>query len=440
MDYGKIIEDYQKILKEHEDCEKTLNEEYKKLTQKIKESLREASLAENSQEIFSQHFSELFEIWLFSTENANDIHISLNNTKSSKPSLKTPKTQNMLYLQKQKDISKWLNFSTIKQTECLPESQEVIEYMLSEIWQYIFKRHLEFLSPGSNKNTKECSKQNEYFHQNWPLYELINQISKTIDKITKEGVSEKEEISRLPQHKKNSVLENSESLCNHILETYILGSTQIKEKEKWLPELKNQKNTQLHHIIITSELISYFFNYKLKETTEKNEYLKKAKDGICDIYSNLMRGNEILYHAMDAYIKKINEEYVIVRYKSQLLCPKIVFIFTLSIIQEIVKKSLTQPRKNIFYVIDERYRANGISEKSIVSKVEKDIKAYKLIYHYFDNPVSATIKKKEEKLNAWVEKLGNLSYGALDDCLLELTAATKISFEETTVTSIKLKI
>ena len=51
MDYGKIIEDYQKIIKEHEDCEKTLKEEYEKLTQNIKESLREVSLTENSEEI-----------------------------------------------------------------------------------------------------------------------------------------------------------------------------------------------------------------------------------------------------------------------------------------------------------------------------------------------------------------------------------------------------
>ena len=35
MDYGKIIEDYQKILKDHGDCEKTFDEEYKKSLERL---------------------------------------------------------------------------------------------------------------------------------------------------------------------------------------------------------------------------------------------------------------------------------------------------------------------------------------------------------------------------------------------------------------------
>ena len=56
MNYGEIIEDYQKIVKEHENCEKTFNEEYEKLTDTINKKLQEYSLAENSQQIFSKHF------------------------------------------------------------------------------------------------------------------------------------------------------------------------------------------------------------------------------------------------------------------------------------------------------------------------------------------------------------------------------------------------
>ena len=113
-------------------------------------------------------------------------------------------------------------------------------------------------------------------------------------------------------------------------------------------------------------------------------------------------------------------------------------MFIISVIQEVVRKALTQSRNNIFYNINKQSRDNGLSEKIIITKIKIDAKAYMHIYHYFDKPKSSsTIKNKEKELNKWLEELNKLRYGVLDDYLFDLAEAAQISFEETTVTSIK---
>ena len=70
MDYKKIIEEHQAIQALCGDCKSLQKEEYQELIRDIKESLQGKSLQE-----YSEHFSELFDIWLVSTETTTDIDI-----------------------------------------------------------------------------------------------------------------------------------------------------------------------------------------------------------------------------------------------------------------------------------------------------------------------------------------------------------------------------
>jgi hypothetical protein len=245
--------------------------------------------------------------------------------------------------------------------------------------------------------------------------------------------------SDLTDDKKKEIIGNTDELCEYILETYILNAKQSKgTSERWIPKPKTQKEIQLSHIIATSELVSYIFEYKLMPVKAKNAYLKKAEEIVEDIYNNLIN-NDRLYKEIKLHIEEnINEEKLI-KYNNELLSPRTVFVLVISIIQEVVRRTLTQSRNNIFNYINKQSRDKGLDEKSIMDKVKKDATSYIKIIHYFEKPVSATIKKKKDQLNIWLEELNKLRIGVLDEYLFNLAEATQISFEEITQTSISIK-
>ena len=123
--------------------------------------------------------------------------------------------------------------------------------MLKELWLHIFKNRFAFLSVEEDMNKEKYVNIKKYFHQNWPLYELMNQISKTVDQIIQDGEDKKIKISSFNLIQKDEVIANTEEICQHILETFILGKT---ISSKWIPELNSYKEIQLSHIIATSDL------------------------------------------------------------------------------------------------------------------------------------------------------------------------------------------
>ncbi len=410
MDYKKIIEEYQTIQSLYGDCKNSHKERSKKLLRDIKESLH----GKSSQE-YSKYFSEMFDMWLVATKE-----------ETSSTSHQKPLTHN-----KKTEVSKLIDFSSISHANKLHEEKKIIEYILGVLWEHILQNKLMFFI------FKEDNKNYKYTHKNWPLYELLNQISNTINQIVHEGKSKEIKNSSLSQDDKEDVIANTEELCQHILETYILGLKQSKKTSiKWFPELKTNKDIQLPHIIATSDLVSYMFDYKLMSTKKRNNYLKDAKNCVENIYNKLINGN-ILYNAIESYINENDKEDIVVEYKKHLLSPRTVFIFIISIIQEVVRKTLTQNRNNIFYTINKNFRDTGISEEALINKIKKDAKAYMQILYYLEKPVSVTIKNKEKKLKEWFKELEKLRYGIFDDYLSTLDKATKISFDETVKTSIK---
>ena len=468
MDYIYFINKDRQIQKEYGDCESMYHENYQALTQELKESLQNKSLQE-----YSKYFSQLFDIWLVAMATTRSIHIFPFNDKNLDEKYKIYREQTTFFENKEQEmpiaaappdlpksdskeslsenkrkqtVAKLLNFSSIRVKD-LYESKKIIEDGLNELWLCIFQKKLSFLSLNSedDNNKKECSEIDEYFHKNWPLYELINQISRTIYQVGEDGKNQKTKITNLKEFEKNNLIENTEQVCQYILETYILDSKHTldlfaaKRKNSsinWFPKLETSKEILLPHIIATSDLVSYIFEYKLMSPRLKNEHLKKVKKNVVDIYNKLIQGN-ILYDAIDSYLNYNKEEDIIVtKYKAHILCPKIVFIFVISIIQEVIRKILTQSRNNIFHNILNQKRDKGFDKDAILTKINKDVKSYMLIYRYYDNPVSQTLKKKEQQLNTWVIELNKLRYGVLDDYLFDLAEAAQISFKETTETSI----
>lgn len=454
MDYKKIIEEYQAIQALCGDCKSSQKENSKKLIRDIKESLKNKSFQE-----YSQLFSELFDIWLVSTETTTDIDILPFDDQKMDAKYKEYREQTSIFPispkddfpiaaakepptyefkeksieDRQKRVDKLLDFSSISKPDTLLESRAIIEYTLNELWSHIFQNRLAFLNLEDDKSEKKHLKIDKYFHQNWPLYELMNQISKTVDQVIQEGKDKKVKISSFDLFQKDEIVANTEEICQHILETFILGKS---SSSKWAPELSTYKEIQLSHIIATSDLVSYIFEYKLMPIKKKNNYLKEVKKNVENIYNNLINGN-VLYDAIGSYIDNHNEEEIIVDYNKHLLSPRIVLIFIIAVVQEVVRKSLTQSRNNIFFTINKKFRDEGLSEQSIMTRIKKDANAYMLILHYFDKPVSSTIKNKEKKLNVWLKELNKLRYGVLDDYLFDLAEAAQISFKEKTVTSIK---
>lgn len=454
MDYKKIIEEYQAIQALCGDCKSSQKENSKKLIRDIKESLKDKSFQE-----YSQLFSELFDIWLVSTETTPDINIfpfddqvldkkykeyreqtsifpiSLKDDLPIAASKKLPtyELKEKSIEDRQKRVDKLLDFSSISQPDILPKSRAIIEYTLSELWSHIFQNRLAFLNLEDDKREKEHLKIDKYFHQNWPLYELMNQISKTVDTIIQEGKDQRIKIASFDLFQKEEVIANTEEMCQHILETHVLGK---QPSSKWIPQLSTYKEIQVSHIIATSDLVSYMFKYKLMSKKKQTNYLEEVNKSVENIYNNLICRN-VLYDAICSYINENDKEEIVINYKNHLLSPRIILMFIISIIQEVVRKALTQSRNNIFHNINGQSRDKGLSEKFIITEIKKDAKAYMHIYHYFDKPVSATIKKKEKQLNEWIQELNKLRYGVLDDYLFDLAEAAQISFEETTVTSIK---
>ncbi len=384
MEYKKIIEEYQAIQKVYEECESSEEKQYQQLIQKIEESLKE-----KSQEELSKEFSYLFDIWLIAnaSESLEDEIYNeglFNNGLNEKPVSETQKIQ--FEIQKEK-VVKFLDFKTISQTDTLLGSQKIIEYILNILWLKIFKQTLTELAIDESYTTNFATIE-KYFHQNWPLYELINQINTTINQMSQHGTSREIKISDLTESEKNEVLENTDEICRNILETYILDIKKNKTSaRKWFPLFTTYRETKLNYILATSELVSYMFEYELMSTKDKKIHREKVQKNIYNIYNNLIYDN-ILYTAIESYINTYDKKDIIVKYKNHLFSPRTILVFTIAIIQEIIKKSLSQSRKNIFFTINGKYRDKGLTEKEIISKIKRDKEKYMLIYHYLDKPGS----------------------------------------------------
>ncbi len=422
MDYGKIIEDYQKIVKDYGDCESTFNEEYNKLTDVI-----DIRLSDESAEKYSEYFSNLFQIWLVASGETIESLMPENKTQATKSKFKD---QDILLHAKKVVVQKLLKFSSLQQVEELKDSEKIIKYTLEVLWKYIFKAKLEFLSPTTNTNTNNFSTNNNHYNQNWPLYELINQIGNTLDSTSQQGRNKEIIISNLTEEEKNELIANSEVFCNYVLDVYILNSDKLQAKEKWLPVLKNSKEVQLSHIIATSNLVGYIFNYKLMRDTKRTNYIHQVETSIHVIFEKLIHHN-IIYDAMRSYIEKYKEKETVVTYKRKDFSPKIILIFIIAIIQEVVTQALTKNILNIFYTIKGGTRLKGMDEKTIIKKIKEDSEIYMLFYSYLKDTSPETNSRNKKSIEIWIENLNNLKFGILDDCLHELSEATQISFEKT---------
>ena len=122
MDYGKIIEDYQKIVKDYGDCESTFNEEYNKLTDVI-----DIRLSDESAEKYSEYFSNLFQIWLVASGETIESLMPENKTQATKSKFKD---QDILLHAKKVVVQKLLKFSSLQQVEELKDSEKIIKYTL----------------------------------------------------------------------------------------------------------------------------------------------------------------------------------------------------------------------------------------------------------------------------------------------------------------------
>lgn len=413
MDYEKLIEEYRSINKQYHDCKILQIEKYNKLLRNFKESLQNKSSEE-----YSNYFSEMFDLWL--------------DTAEEKTTTSSTSQQQTLTPDDEIGFSKILDFSSIFCTNKLDEDKIIIERILGVLWNHLLQDKL--VSSIFIKDDETY----KYSFKNWPLYELINQITKTINQTINEGKSDKNKFSALKEHEKNDVLENTDKVCKYILDTIILSLAENKKTSiNWFPKLKASEAIKLPHIIATSDLVGYILDYKFMTTKKRKSYLEDAKKCVEDIYNNLIKGN-LLYDAIESYINDNDKEVTIIEYKKNLFSPQAVFIFIVSIIQEVTRKTLTQSRYNIFYTINKNYRDTGLDEAMLLQRIKKDSKTYLLFLHYLDNPVPATIKKKEEKIILWLEALDKLRFGIFDDYLSTLAKSTKISFDETTVTSIKI--
>ena len=434
MNYKKLIEDYKVSQELCRNCEKSQEEHYKNLTQNIKESLQGKSPEE-----YSEYFSELFDIWLVITETATDINIDLfNDHKLDKINKKQKPLEGLSNTNEEdnrKDrVRKLLDLSSVSEIHTLHPTKKIIENTLNELWSNIYKNQLTLFNFDNVK--KGDIDINQYFHRNWPLYELINQISKPINQIIKKGEIQKIKFSDFDDEKKIDIVANTEEVCNYLLKSYILNSQENKNM-KWFPQLKTYKEIQLPYIITTSNLVSYIFKYKLKSTTEKNEHLSYVKVIVENIYDNILPKNG-LYDGIEEHMNQNYEEDIVIKYNNHLLSPRTILIFVISIIQDVVKLSLTKNRKNIFRIIKKRgYRDGGLSEQRIIDMIKKDVEIYELIYYYFKKPGRETIKNNKRELNTWIKELNKLRIGVLDDYLFELAETTPISFEETVVRTIK---
>jgi hypothetical protein len=456
MDYKKFMEDYLDINMSIDNCKTSQNENAKKLQKDIKESLQDISFQD-----CSQYFSELFDIWLIASDTTIDIKVdqfdrqeldtryktSTLSTQQNKTTAKRKKDPFSEMMKKstkdrKEKVKGLLDFSSISQLEELPKSKLFIEVLLNQLWQHMFKNNLIFLYPEKQiLKLKKDVKVNKYIQKNWPLYELINQIGKTIINISEEGKTKKVNFSILTKDEQENIIADTEALCTYILESSILNPKENKiRSEKWFPEFSICEEVRFPYIIATTDHISYIFEYKLKEAKAKKNYLRNVADVIEEIHNKTLNKNT-LYDAIALYFdQRKDDENTFVKYKNHFLDPKLIFIFSIATFQEIIKKALTEGQNNLFFRLEGIYRDHGLTEKKITDRIKKDAKAYMLIYNYLDTPGRDTRSIKEEKLNTWLKELHKLTYGVLDDYLFDLADASELEFEETQKSTMRPKM
>lgn len=450
-----IIDKYQQIKLSNTGCVELQEENIYNLKEEIRESFKNLSLNE-----ISEKFSELFQVWsAFSDE---DLSVNVLGYDKKKIELKYKEYMDLFSLllpHKDDELIaasirfedsttesklrklQLLDFADEKIIKNVIASKEITEYMLEILWDCLFQNNLASIDDAeAHLNKKEdidCSEFERNYRKDWVLYELINQVKRYITKLTKEGNIKREAFSALKEDQQVDILSNSSDMCEYILDQYIANDTTIPECiRKWIPkvEIERNKDLLLSNIIITSDLVGYMFEYKLKTTIQKNKLKNEAHQLVHQLYKRLVNGN-VIYDAMFNYVEALEEDYI-VTYNHKAFYPKVVFNFFLSIIQEVIRQTLTKRNDNIFNQLNGSHRDDGLSEKKIISRVKNDAKKYFLMYVYFNKPVQSTFKKKRAELNSWIESLNTLRFGVLDEYLFELSQATKISYKVKTVTEV----
>jgi len=309
MDYKKFMEDYLEINTSIANCKTSQDESRKKLNKDIRESLQDISF-----EDCSRDFSELLDIWLVASDTTINIKVdpvdsqeldtryktSILSGQQSKTIIKRKKIPyteilNKSTMDREEKVKGLLDFSSISQLEELPKNKILIEGLLGQLWKHMFKNDLIFLYPESQTlKLKKDVKINKYIQKNWPLYELINQIGKTIINILQEGKTKKVKFSSLTKYEQENIIADTEELCTYMLESSILNPKENEiRSENWFPEFSIGKEIRLPHIIATSDHISYIFEYKLKETKAKNNYRRNVADVIEEIHHKTLNKNTL---------------------------------------------------------------------------------------------------------------------------------------------------
>jgi len=321
-------------------------------------------------------------------------------------------------------------------------SYRMISYMLEALWECIFQKNLTFLQSSNDsigKNTnKPCDEISKNYNKNWSLYALINYINIYFLQLEDKGEIRERKFSDLTSDEKIDMLSETNDLCVYILDNCLYGDSQ--RKNSWdakLSKIKINRDARLPRVIATSNLVSYIFECSSMKAARKNKYYKDIDSSVRQIYRKTLEGVDI-YAAMEAYLEANDNNYI-VKYKNSSIYPKVALLFVLSLIQEVIKKALTQKTHNIFYKLSSKYRDSGMTEAAILAKVKKDAKSYLHIYHYFDEPSRITLKRKIDKLNRWLADLNQLRFGVLDEYLFTLAQTLSASYEEETITRIKIK-
>ncbi len=434
MSIDKILKDFSQINTQRNKCKKDCDESITGLTNELKASIK-SSLQNKSRQEYSEYFSQVFDMWATHEETFPNINITPFDEEALDEKYKK-------YTSVVSNKVKKKSTKPTEPTEVANDTQKlnkpILEYMLLRIWPNIFKESYKLL------NSKISIAEIKTTANNWLLYELINQISKTISNMRDTSKNEVK-LSSLNSDDIIDLIANTDDICKYILDSCMLAfSKKSSPKIAWFPKLNINKNLQVSNILAKSILVSFMFQHRQMGTIARNIYLSDINTCITDIYVELTNNN-FLYNAIETYMKDENPDETIGMYKNQLISPRIIFIFVISVIQEVIKKALTQSKHNIFYVTKDSKNVSGLTkrdtglrEKDITSEIEKAIEGYKSIYYYFDTPTLETSKKKVKKLNEWIKELNKFRYGVLDDYLFELYRAGEISFEEITTTKTTL--
>ena len=430
MNIDKILKDLNQLNAQKDECKKECSESIRSQGKGLNATIKNF-LQDKSRKEYSEYFSQIFNMWITLEEEYSEINITPFNEESLDERYKEYTTP--VYTQVERKSIEPIKLTKVKKKQ----DKIVLEYILQLMWPRIFKESFKILNSKINiSHIKSIS-------NNWLLYELINQISKAMHEI-QEASKVDVKLSSLSETEMTDLIIDTDEICTYILDACMMSSQKNQSnKLVYFPELNIDKKLQVSNILAESIFVSYIFKCKQMGTKNRNIYKKNVNKAVIDIYTKLTKNN-FLYNAIEAYIKDDNPNETIIKYENHLISPRIIFIFVISIIQEVIKKSLTQSRHNIFYTIKNRdgkmptKRDTGLSEKDIMSIIKNDVKGYESIYLYFDNPTSETLKKKKEKLNAWIMNLNKLRYGVIDDYLFELYIASEISFKEEISTNITL--